>query len=343
MTTTLCTFNVNNLFARYKFGKAFPGDKSGKSKVEDPTRGYLPVYTAGMWELFNPAQRALAAQAIKRGTSEPPEILCLMEVESMLALRKFNEDAQLLNHGYKHALLIDSRDFRQIDVAVLSNRPILNIRTHIDDIDPDFPDKFIFSRDCLEVEFDLGSRKLTLFLNHLKSKMGETEQEKLDAAALRQRQARYVVDLVRARFPGAAFHEELFAVVGDLNDQPDSAALKPLTVDSGLVDALGRIGTKSEHWTEWYRGGNSVSQLDHMLISPALDSLTSGILPQIERRGIGFARTLQSGGYGPRKSHFEAVDGDPNPVEMDFQFPRFADVDEKNCASDHCPVFLEIP
>lgn len=344
MSSTLCVFNVNNLFARYKFGKVFPGDKSGKSKVEDAGRGYLPVYTAGMWELFNQQQRELAAQAIRRGTLHLPEILCLVEVESMLALRKFNEDATLLNSGYKYALLIDSRDFRQIDVAVLSNRPILNVRSHVDDRDPDDATKFIFSRDCLEVEFDLESgRRLTLFLNHLKSKMGDSEQERLEAAQRREKQAKYLADLVRGRFAGSAFQNELFAVVGDLNDQPESDPVKPLTSGSGLVDVLERIPVKEERWTEWYRGGNSVAQLDYILMSPALDTHTAGKDPFIERGGIGFARELQSGGYGPRKSHFHAFEGDPNPVEVDFQFPRFGAVDHKNCASDHCPVFLEIP
>jgi hypothetical protein len=33
--TTLCTFNANNLFVRYRFGQTFPGDMSGKSAVTE--------------------------------------------------------------------------------------------------------------------------------------------------------------------------------------------------------------------------------------------------------------------------------------------------------------------
>ena len=40
----LCNFNVNNLFVRYKFGKTFPGDQGGKSRVTSPNAGYLPLY-----------------------------------------------------------------------------------------------------------------------------------------------------------------------------------------------------------------------------------------------------------------------------------------------------------
>ena len=35
MSVTLCTFNVNNLFLRYKFGNKFAGDVSGKSMVDN--------------------------------------------------------------------------------------------------------------------------------------------------------------------------------------------------------------------------------------------------------------------------------------------------------------------
>jgi hypothetical protein len=36
---TLCTFNVDNLFVRYRFATTFPGDMSGKSAVTKPALG----------------------------------------------------------------------------------------------------------------------------------------------------------------------------------------------------------------------------------------------------------------------------------------------------------------
>jgi hypothetical protein len=86
-----------------------------------------------------------------------------------------------------------------------------------------------------------------------------------------------------------------------------------------------------------------VSQLDALLLSPALSQATAGAAPVIERRGISFARVLQDGGIGPKKSHFQRVDDDPNPVEVDFRFPRFNEVDAELYASDHCPLFLQLP
>jgi hypothetical protein len=86
---TLCTFNVNNLFVRYRFGDTFPGDQSHKSAVTDPADGYLPMYNQAAFKLFNPTQRDLAAQAITQDGAGYPDIICLQEVESLIALRSF--------------------------------------------------------------------------------------------------------------------------------------------------------------------------------------------------------------------------------------------------------------
>jgi hypothetical protein len=42
MPHTICVFNVNNLYARCRFGRAFPGDVAGRSAVNDPHSGCTP-------------------------------------------------------------------------------------------------------------------------------------------------------------------------------------------------------------------------------------------------------------------------------------------------------------
>ena len=223
MAHTICTFNVNNLYVRYKFGQTFPGDMSEKSLVEDPQFGYLPIYKPELFDLFNPTQRELAGRAITNDKQDFPDVICLQEVESLLALRRFNEEH--LGEKYNYAILIDSRDFRQIDVGILSRLKIVNIRTHIDDIDPSPaspgppkpPEKpRLFSRDCLEVEIALngsGSKRLTLFINHLKSKLASTPAERQRADELRKRQAEAVKKTIESRFPGEQFNQEFFAAL----------------------------------------------------------------------------------------------------------------------------------
>jgi len=349
MAHTLCTFNVNNLFVRYRFGQKFPGDMGSKSLTPDPAFGYLPVYDPDLFQIFNEKQRKLAVRALTNDGQSFPDIICLQEVESLIALRKFNEDKNLLNKRYRYALLIDSRDFRQIDVAILSKLPILSVRSNMEELDPVTPDgkkKFLFSRDCLEVVIALnksGSRTLTLFINHLKSKFAMTPAERQEGDELRERQVRKVLEIVHRRFPDTKFDTELSPAVGDLNDEPLSKPVQPLVSGSGLVDPLKRIPKQEDRWTHWFRSANNVSQLDYLLLSPALAAATAGKIPRIERRGISFSHILSDLKPGPKRSRFERKDNDPNPIPIDFRFERFPEVNNEDYASDHCPVFLEIP
>lgn len=349
---TVCSFNVNNLYVRYRFGETYPGDVSQKSAVDDPKMGYLPMYNPGAFELFNPVQRQLAARALTRDGTAHPDVLLLQEVESLIALRAFNEET--LGGYYKYALLIDSRDLRQIDVAVLSRLPIVSARTHVDELDPqgskDTP--WLFSRDCLEVTVALDqNRSLTVFVNHLKSKFigreANTDAKRAAAKrkndAKRRRQSRAIVRLLHERFPGNDWDSELFMVVGDLNDEPASDSVASVVADSGLENALERIPNEIDRWTHWYRSRNTVGQLDYLLLSPALSAATQGQAPVIERRGISYRELLQDGGVGPKKTRYQRVDEDPSPLSADFRFPRFATVTEKDYASDHCPIFLDVP
>ena len=351
--TTLCNFNVNNLFVRYRFDDVFPGDVSRKSAVTDPKFGYLPMYNPGSFELFNPVQRELAARVVTRDGSVLPDVVLLQEVESLIALRAFNDEH--FGGAYSNALVIDSRDLRQIDVGVLSKLRIESVRSHVDDLDPrgTQASPWMFSRDCLELSFALGGRRsLTVFVNHFKSKFIDWKAANTDAKKAkakrandtkRERQAKAVVGLLHERFPGTAWDTELFMVVGDLNDEPGSPPVAPLVADAGLANALERITPEAERWTHWYRSENTVAALDYMLLSPALDAATAGQAPVIERRGISFERILQNGNTGPRKTRYQRRDEDPNPISTDFGFQRFDAVTRTDYASDHCAVFFDVP
>jgi endonuclease/exonuclease/phosphatase family metal-dependent hydrolase len=342
MPVTICTFNANNLYVRYRFGSTFPGDRSGRSMVENPNFGYLPVYDPDLLEIFNPVQRTLSARALTQDGTILPDVICLQEIESLIALRHFNED--FLGSSYPYAFLVDSRDFRQIDVGILSRREILDVRSNVDEPDTLPGGGFLFSRDCLEVEVGVGgNRRLSLFINHFKSKYAETPEDREEGDAKRLRQAEKVASLLKSRFPGSRFNQAWFAVLGDLNDEPSSAPLAPLMQGLGLTNALEAVPNETDRWTHWWRSENEVSQLDYVLISPALAEATAGAAPVIERRGLGFSRILVDGSSGPRETRFTRGENDPNPARVNFQFPRFEGVTPTDYASDHCPVFLTIP
>jgi len=335
ISITICTFNVENLFARYKVFGYKPGDKF-KRNVLTPEQlqkegGFLPgrIAPKGSFQVFDKEQwRSLTAKALKGNTENYPDIACLEEIESLEVLRKFNSD--YLGGVYSYMVLIDSHDPRLIDVGILSKYKIVDVKTYIDERYKDGRSDYLFSRDCLEITFDIKGKSLTVFANHLKSKYGEGPQRKR-ADLRREVQAKKVAELVRERFKGSDFFKKSFVVVGDFNDTPDSEFLKPLIGDLDLENVIDRITDKKERWTHWWDSENVVSQIDYILLSPKLAKDSPGE-PYIERRGIN----------AKKKYSYLALPDGKKGEKIDFQFKRFSEATDKIEASDHCPVFFEL-
>ena len=325
----ICTFNCENLFVRSKFFPLPPGIKSKKAPRADVAKGlgYLPTAYSRNYNLYRDEARVLTALALKRGNKNPyADICCLQEVENMQALRTFNDTH--LKKAYPYRLLVDSHDPRLIDVAVLSKYPVAGAVTHMDEKDGK---NYLFSRDCLEVNFDINGKRLALFVNHLKSKYATTPGQKANADKRRQMQAERVVEILKERFPGGSYDTSNFAVLGDLNDAPFSDFLSPLVKDAGLENVIDRL-PEEERWTHWWDSKNLVSQLDYILLSPSLSHSTAYAKPEIERKGIS----------SKRKKSYLALPGDKKGQEVDFTFKRFDGVTNETEASDHCPVFFEL-
>lgn len=366
---TLATFNANNFFLRYKFSKSYPGDMSKNSLIEASEIvggpiGYLPglafqKYTKS-YIIWDAARRQLAVKALKELDQKLPDVLCFQEVENIHAIRLFNQ--KYLNGHYKYSLLIDSYDSRNIDVGILSVFPIRQIRSHIDDKDGG---KLIFSRDCLEAEIELSDGSvLTLFLNHLKSKLvirkeSETDTEYnarvLKSHEKRKKQADEVIKFVTQRFHGQ-HNSALYAVIGDFNDTPESPWLNPLMTSNLLKNIITKYRQNDDCWTYYWRSKNRVSQIDYILVSEELERRVDAAAaadpnkkPHIERKGIGYKKLNNSGEILPKKSNLIHFEGDavttapstfmPNS-KVDFRFSRYQEVNLnwKNNISDHCPV-----
>ena len=191
-----------------------------------------------------------------------------------------------------------------------------------------------------------------MLVNHFKSKfvdprqantMAKKKAARKKADNHRGRQADRVIKLLKERFPGTAFDTELFAVVGDLNDEPASKPLKKLLCQhrargrpradpepAGPLDAL--VPRRKQ-------------RLAHRRAAALTRARPSD---QRDRPGDRAARD-QLRAHPPRrrrrpKAHpLPEVDDDPSPIDVDFRFPRFPEVDPELYASDHCPVFLDIP
>ncbi len=236
------------------------------------------------------------------------DLLGVVEAENRPLLETFTTEMLKKVNGrpYAHVMLIEGRDKRGIDVGLLSRAPIQKIRSHFSDEGADD----IFSRDCSEYHVTLGTTPIVLLVNHFKSK-GYSEPKDPLGEKRRTRQAKRVRVIVNALISSG---HRYVAVIGDLNDTPDSTSLSSLLRGSTLRDV-------SEHPDFQWNGRRgtfetSNTKLDYVLCSPALFGRLRG--GEIVRTGVW---------HGPRVA---------NPWPM---YPTLTE--ERLAASDHAAIVGE--
>ncbi len=189
--------------------------------------------------LHGPGERRKTEEVAAGVSALRADVVALEEVQDQALL-----DEVAARSGYPTALLVEGRDPRGIDVAVLSRVPLKGYRTHRDEP--------VWSRDCLEVHLD-GPLPMVLLCNHFKSRLRQGHQED----ERRREQALRALELAQE------LSDQPVAVLGDLNDEPDSWALQPLFDD--LHDAFAGV---PERGTFSYRDRSLA--LDHVLLNDRL-------------------------------------------------------------------------
>jgi endonuclease/exonuclease/phosphatase family metal-dependent hydrolase len=295
---TIATFNCENLFKRYKFSSKLAAEK----KDDAVENGF--IIDKSIFETILPKERTLTAQVIK---ATKADIICLQEVENLDTLKSFQ--SQFLKQ-YPYQYLIDGNDPRLIDVAVLSKIEANTLRTH--QFDKKGNTK-IFSRDCLEIEYNINGTVLTIFVNHFKSMLGGREQTN----NRRKMQSERVAEIIKSKY-GNNPENENFIVLGDLNDAMPSDGLNPLVSQPWLEDVIATRLPKEEQWTHFYDKEKSVAQLDYLLVSKKLADANANAIPQIIRGGLPLNAKQFTG------KRFDGI-GKVHPS-----------------ASDHCPIGITI-
>jgi predicted extracellular nuclease len=292
----LATFNCENLFARYKFKSNFDSLASDGFTINDLA-----------FDIFEETDKQITGQAIREVDAD---VLALQEVENLPVLDRFNS-RYLAPMKYRHRFLVDSHDPRGIDVAILSRYPIVSVRSYREERNAANTGT-LFSRDCLELQIEVGKRLLFVYVNHFKSMMEGRDQTR----ARRSEQASRVAKIIDDRWQQSGY-EGNYVVLGDLNDYPDSAtSLTSLLTHKGLTNIVERL-PKDEQWTHFYSKGNEYKQLDYLLVSSSLATANAGA-PGIMRKGL------------------------PYRAER-YQGARFDNVGEREPkASDHAPVFMDL-
>ena len=182
------TFNVENLFMRYKLldnerGSRIPKPVDPDKFIEEGGHINMLGFTLEDFGLISRTARKNTGKVILENDAD---VVGLQEVENMEELKQFNR--KYLKKAFGEEVLIDANDPRLIDVALVSKLPIVHARSHQFDADED--GRLIFSRDCLEVDIQVSAQKtLTLYVNHFKSKIGGGEDR-------REKQATRVAEIV---------------------------------------------------------------------------------------------------------------------------------------------------
>lgn len=339
-TVKVGTFNLNNLFSRFNlYTEADPqiasdsddatldeprpwlsppaADADGDSEVEVVSRGEVGADGRLWWrrEFMGRLIRAKDPAAQKtladRIAALDVDVLCAQEVENIEALEDFVRHFGLRDAGFKHLSLIEGNDNRFIDVAVISKLPFGAVTSWRHHVHPDELSSPVFSRDLLQAEI-LGPNRdvmLTVYVNHLKSKLARNDAERTRGDERRQLQAESVIDIIDNNPPRSPY-----LVVGDMNDTPDSQPLRAFD-DAGLTNALAtarEIGgpypsddptppPDGKPWTHRYRadGTTTYELYDQIWASPDLaDRIADAWIHR---------RTLRGG---------NASDHDPAAIEL---------------------------
>lgn len=310
MRVTVGTFNLNNLFSRFNF-RGVAAERGGPDieatiMVDVGGAGAAPPppgpvepdpgvreYRRYRGRLVEGKAEAETARIAERLLELDADVVALQEVEDLPTLHRFAIDH--LGGRYPYRTLIEGRDPRLIDVAVISKLPFGGVTSWQFTPHPSEPrGRPVFSRDCLEVELlhPAGTRRLlTLYVNHLKSKYVQArtaaERRRLEADSddTRRRQAETVAAIVarRQRPTGRAL------VLGDMNDAPGAAPLAAF-VEAGWTNGLAapaerggtpRYGARpptSPAWTHRFAAGGAVeySLFDQVWLTPALAPRQTG-------------------------------------------------------------------
>lgn len=204
-----------------------------------------------------------------------PDILITVEVENRPTLERFNEQVLKaeFNLSYPHFMVIDGNDQRGIDVGILSQFPIVEIRSHVDDAGTS--GEKVFSRDCPEYDIVLPqNNRLVILPNHFKSKRNGDDQASKNRRKLQ-------ADRAHAIALSALSRSTFVLLAGDLNDTPQSVPLATLFTD-GFKDIQSHPSYPTTR-PGTFGTGLAGNKIDYLIMSSALQSKL--INTGIERKG----------------------------------------------------------
>lgn len=248
---------------RQNRGSLIKRPQTGPPEIVAAGRGDWIGWVELKTESVNETATQMTAKVIQDVNAD---ILAVVEAEDRVALGRFNEQLlKPINATYDGIMLIDGNDERGIDVGLLTKTGITieSIISHVDDRNNGAR---IFSRDCPEFTVQVNATtNLLILVNHFKSKgFGSPAASN----ARRKAQAKRVREIYQLR---RSQGNKLIAILGDLNDTPDSDPLKPLLgAGSDLKDIFDHPQFQSDGRPGTFGNGTKSNKIDYLLLSPEL-------------------------------------------------------------------------
>ncbi|HAL92406.1 MAG TPA: hypothetical protein DCM68_05210, partial [Verrucomicrobia bacterium] len=263
---------------------------------------YALVDRDGTSATLEPKPREEAEAIIGVIQQVSPDILAVQEMGDPAAWAEFKYSLRQAGLEYGHEEYL-RRGKSELNLAVLSRFPIVAKNSHTDDTYTIGPTKFPVMRGILEIDIAVNPQyRLRLMVAHLKSKVFHS----FGQAEMRRNEARLLNNHVRAALKESPDLNLL--VVGDLNDDPNSAALREITTyqrkrllhDLRPADAVGDAWTARENDDTYHR-------IDYMLAS---DGLLREVIPG-KSFAVRSATLLRSSDHRPIVATFAAADRSP--------------------------------
>jgi endonuclease/exonuclease/phosphatase family metal-dependent hydrolase len=190
-----------------------------------------------------------------------PDVLALEEMGSTNALLELRASLKTDGQDFPFWEHIQSYD-TNIHVAVLSKLPIVARRPHTNELFLLDGKRFQVKRGFAELDIQAATNfTFTLLAAHLKSHLTTPDADEAEERLGEAKVLRGLIDARLAKNPDARL-----VVLGDFNDEKDSAALKQI-IGHGKFKLT---EPRNVAWTYFYGKTDTYSRIDYILLGPAL-------------------------------------------------------------------------
>ena len=212
------------------------------------------------------AEKRVVRETIR---SVSPDLLAVQEIGSLALLEELRDDLAREGLFYEGLFVLEAEDDVRKVGALWKSELSVEPAEHASLGFTFFGRPKEVKRGMLELRVEDPSAPFSVFVLHLKSKYTDDERDH-QSSVRRTREAQAARERILDLYPDPS--QSRFMVVGDLNDGPNSSAVRRFLARGELTIAepLDLRDSHGLEWTHYFVKDASYSRIDYMLFSPAL-------------------------------------------------------------------------